>query len=282
MKNVKLIYFSGTGNTYLVMRMMQARFEMKGFNVVLEKMSDGNRSDENQSDEIKSKQNSSDQYSSDKNSSLSSGIDYELIGIVFPVAVQSTFPNVWAFVNQMPNGNGQKIFMADTMESYSGGVIGPMRQLLRSKGYRCIGAMEFKMPTSMQLSQKKVDQGILKSEKVQEEVEAYVDALIAGKTKWRRVPIFSDWMRAISKGKKIWGQMASKLSVSADKCIECQLCVSHCPVQALSSVLELKIAIDTTKCISCMRCVNYCPKNAFTLNGKTLYQKKNARLKDFS
>jgi len=257
MKNIKLIYFSGTGNTYLVMRMMQARFEIKGFKVVVEKMSD--------------------QYNS-----LSSSLDYELIGIVFPVAVQSTFPNVWAFMNQMPNGNGQKIFMADTMESYSGGVVGPMKQLLQSKGYKCVGAMEYKMPTSMQMSQKKVDQGIIKSEMVQEKVEAYVDALIAGKTKWRRVPIFSDWMRAISKGKKIWKQMASKLSISADKCIECQLCVSHCPVQALSSVPELKIAIDTTKCISCMRCVNYCPKNAFTLNGKTLYQKKNARLKDFT
>lgn len=277
MKNIKLIYFSGTGNTYLVMRMIQARFEIKGFKVVVEKMSDGNRSYENQSDE-----NQSDEIKSKQYGSLNSSLDYELIGIVFPVAVQSTFPNVWAFVNQMPNGNGQKIFMADTMESYSGGVVGPMKQLLQSKGYKCVGAMEFKMPTSMQMSQKKVDQGILKSEKVQEKVEAYVDALIAGKTKWRRVPVFSDWMHAISKGKKIWGQMASKLSISADKCIECQLCVSHCPVQALSSVPELKIAIESTKCISCMRCVNYCPKNAFTLNGKTLYQKKNAKLKDFT
>lgn len=51
----------------------------------------------------------------------------------------------------------------------------------------------------------------------------------------------------------------NELSIS-DKCIQCQKCVNHCPVEALS--LNDTITQNRDKCIGCQGCVNICPKKA--------------------
>jgi len=37
------------------------------------------------------------------------------------------------------------------MEAYSGGIVGPVKKVLQSKGYSCIGAKELKMTSSMSI-----------------------------------------------------------------------------------------------------------------------------------
>lgn len=81
------------------------------------------------------------------------------LGIVVPVAIQSTFPIVWDLIGRLPEGNTRQVFFADTMETFSGGIVGPMKKFLETKGYKCIGACEFRMATSMQTTEKKSEIG---------------------------------------------------------------------------------------------------------------------------
>jgi len=245
-KPIVLYYFSGTGNTLLIARKTKEAFEKQNYNVVLRKITEYTQGDLEQ--------------------------DCHL-GIVVPVAIQSTFPIVWDFINGLPIGDQRKVFLADTMESFSGGIVGPIKKSLEAKGYQCIGASEFKMATSMQTSEKKVQIGKEKNKKSLRRVEEYVQSLIEERSKWRRMPGLSDIMRMISKDRLIWTKTSKRITVNDSRCIQCRVCEKYCPVGAIH-LINHEIEMQYNHCISCMRCVNYCPKNAFKLGGKHVAQKQ--------
>ena len=182
-KKISIYYFSNTGNTYIIGKKVCETFISNGYEAAFISMRTMKPKD--------------------------IPID-DIIGLAFPVAIQSTYPFVWDFVSKMPKVNGTKIFMLDTMEQFSGGVVGPMKKQLSDKGYIGIGAKEFKLPSSIRKKEKKkqnVNQIINKSEN---EAVAYVKAMIDEKTHWRRVPILSDLVRCISKPKIIWEKISIK------------------------------------------------------------------------
>ncbi len=109
---VDLYYFSGTGNTYRVARKMADIFMQRGVNIALYKIE--------KADPAKINPN-------------------HTIGLGFPVAVQSTYPFIWKFIMGMPDANGIKVFMVDTLEAFSGGMVGPLKRILEQKGYSPIG-----------------------------------------------------------------------------------------------------------------------------------------------
>lgn len=252
MSHAILYYFSGTGNTKKVADSLQNTFEKHNVTCQVINME----------------------------SVESGGVQKALdtaplyIGLCFPVAIQSTFPLVWDFVESLPSVSGQKIFMVDTMDAFSGGVVGPMKKYLTEKGYQCIGAVELKMSNSMRTKKKSKTALEQKNQKALLKAEQFAEMLLKGKTHWERVPVLSDWMRSISRNRKIWTQTSGRISVEHDRCIQCKLCISACPVKAIS-MKEDRIRIDHSRCISCMRCVNHCPTNAFLLDKKRVYQQKN-------
>lgn len=251
-KPIIIYYFSGTGNTLLLVKKIKEVFEKQKYSVTLRKIS------------------------------TSETVELEddcHLGIVVPVAIESTFPIVWDFVKNLPEGNNRSVFLADTMESFSGGIVGPMKKVLTAKGYQCIGACEFKMATSMQMTEKKAEIGKQKNEAAFLQAEKYVQSLIDGSAKWNRIPVLSDLMRLVSRGHFIWRITSKTIRIDDPLCIRCRVCEKHCPVHAIQFTDEgMKIQHD--QCISCMRCVNYCPKNAFRVGGKQLVQKKNVNVNE--
>lgn len=241
---IKIYYFSGSGNTLKVANKVKESFEKHERICELIKMED-----------------------------LSNGVlvedlvNIEYIGLMFPVAIQSTFPLVWDFIENLPQVNNQKIFMIDTMEAFSGGIVGPLKKSLKLKGYNCVGALELKMTSSIQT--KEIDKQKLHDKNLAaiNDVEKFIDKLLVGKTRWGRIPILSDWMRYISTGKGIWVKHSQKLEVDYEACVQCKICIRDCPVKALEFIDE-KVVIDHNKCNSCMRCVHHCPVDAFSLKGK--------------
>ena len=121
----------------------------------------------------------------------------------------------------LPDGDGREVFMFDTMEYFSGGIVGPLKKVLKKKGYNCIGAGEFRMSSSMNTSSKKKKKGYIKNTNALKQAEKFAADLVNRKTKWKRIPVLSDWMRSISVSGKIWESMSRKIAVS-DRCILCR------------------------------------------------------------
>ena len=186
-KTVYNFYFSGTGNTEALVKHFSGKLLEQGIDSHVRKI------EENNLPETES--------------------DWAL-GLMFPVAIQSTYPLVWDFIMNLPEGKGRDVFMFDTMEYFSGGIVGPLKKVLKGKGYNCIGAREFKMSSSMNTSQDKEKKGYIKNSEALKHVEIFAYELVNGKTKWKRIPVLSDWMRSISASAKTWELMSRKISVS--------------------------------------------------------------------
>ncbi len=246
-QNIDFYYFSGTGNTLLVTRKMANVFNEKGHHVNLKRIENSKAADVNLE---------------------------HIIGLGFPVAILSTYNLVWEFINSLPEANGTEIFMVDTLGGYSGGIVGPLRHKLEKKGYKPIGACEIIMPINIffiqdeKTNSEKVKKGLKKAEK-------YANALVEGRSKWGRVPVFSDAMNLISiGGLKLTAvgihQKYFKFKTKKSKCNKCGICVNICPV---GNITMDEYPVNGNQCEYCMRCVSFCPRGAiksfYTYNGKT-------------
>jgi NAD-dependent dihydropyrimidine dehydrogenase PreA subunit len=248
LKTVDFYYFSGTGNTLLVVKKMRDTFEENGINVNLSKIEESNP------DEINLK---------------------HTIGIAFPVAVLSTYPFVWDFLKSLPNANGTEIFMLDTLAGISGGIVGPLREIVKRKGYTPIGAKEIKMPPNIFFIQEeetnkiKVEEGLIRAEE-------YANDIINGKAEWGRVPVLSDAINLFSRGAlKLTGvnlhQKFFLFDLDKEKCNKCGICVNLCPTKNIW-INGGKYPVHGLNCHYCLRCTSFCPKHAIPC--KFNYKKK--------
>jgi len=156
--SVDFYYFSGTGNTYLVVKNMKETFEKCGIEANMFKIEDSEPEDVNLE---------------------------HTIGLGFPIAELSTYEFVWDFYQCTASSNSTEIFMVDTLSGFSGGIVEPVRKIVEKKGYMPIGACEIVMPLNVfyiqdkVTNEKKIKKGLKKAKK-------YAKALMKGKAKWGR------------------------------------------------------------------------------------------------
>jgi NAD-dependent dihydropyrimidine dehydrogenase PreA subunit/flavodoxin len=241
MKNVDIYYFSGTGNTLLVVQKAVEVFREHGVVTRLFKMekTDPSRVDTSHT-----------------------------IGLAFPVAVQSTYPLVWEFIDQLPPGRLVGAFMIDTLAGFSGGIVGPLREVLRRKGYLPLGAKEIRMPNNFlpgkinpEKNERKRVAGLKKSAE-------FARALLEGRARWGRVPILSDLISHFSRSKRVRDSMSrkgSKFKINTSACTNCGTCIKLCPIGNIS--ME-SFPVFSDRCQQCMRCISFCPTEAITVPGK--------------
>lgn len=244
---IDFYFFSGTGNTLLVAKKMSEVFQSKGHEVNLKRIENS--------------------MSDDVNTDCT-------IGLGFPVAIMSTYDLVWKFINQLPDVDGTEIFMVDTLGGYSGGIVGPLKSILESKGYKTIGACEIIMPLNIFYIQdkttntEKVEKGLLKAEN-------YALSLVNNESNWGHFPVVPDIMKFISKiGIRLTATTAHqkilKFKVDKSRCDKCGICRDICPTNNIKMDEYPSIG---NSCEYCMRCVSMCPFNAmvsiFTYHGKT-------------
>jgi len=250
-KIISFYIFSGTGNTLLIVKNIIKILKKNGFSKI-----EIHRIEKIRPENIK--------------------LNNRIIGLAFPVAFQGTYPIIWNFVKSLPEGKNTPIFMVDTLDTFSGGVVGPIKKILKKKGYIPIGAKEIKMPNNILIKKlnndkisEKIKKGLKKSEK-------YALNLINGKSKWKRVILISSLISLISKAKVTYKLFRKyyKFEIINDKCIKCGICIRLCPVQNITGefrnnkLISYPIYKTPSECISCQRCFSFCPERAIIYKGK--------------
>lgn len=250
---IDLYYFTGTGNTLLVARRMVEVFEQNGRIVNLHRI---------------------------ENSDPSAVDLSHVIGLAFPVAAQSTFPLVWDFARTLPDADGTKIFMVDTVSIFSGAIVGPLKRVLVKKGYRPIGAKEITMPgnwfpgkVNKDRNQRTVARGL-------ERASVYAGRLVDGTSHWLRVPVLSDAFYWLNSRPIVWRKLAEigeKYRVDREACNGCGYCEKLCPV---GNIGYDEYPSFGPACQQCMRCIAFCPREAISVPGKKYELYRAVKIKD--
>jgi NAD-dependent dihydropyrimidine dehydrogenase PreA subunit len=175
--------------------------------------------------------------------------------------------------------------MVDTLAGFSGGIIGPMHEIVKKKGYNPIGANEIIMPPNVfyvqdeETCMKKVKKGLHKAEE-------YAMDIINGKSKWGRVPLLSDavYYTSIMSLKLTETDLNQKLfhlKTNNEECRKCKICVKLCPVDNIK-MKEEEYPDHGYDCQYCLRCTSFCPRMAIhcpiNYRGKTY---RAVKAKDF-
>jgi Pyruvate/2-oxoacid:ferredoxin oxidoreductase delta subunit/flavodoxin len=186
-----------------------------------------------------------------------------LIGLVFPIAASGTYPFIWDFFKRLPPADN-KIFMADTLGGFSGGIKGPLGRCLDAKGYQRIGAIEIVMPENFPPGRKSSGrQAAKRIEPGLEKAEDFAKNLLHGETSWKDIPVVSELLGAVCRFKSPWQLMRRifAFGIVAEKCSRCGLCVKLCPVNNIESTGD-GVPVFKNGCQICMRCIAYCPERA--------------------
>ena len=255
MKNkiIDFYCFTGTGNTLLVARKMAETFSDIGIKVSFQHME------------------ATDPAKIDLSHTL---------GLAFPVACQSTYLLVWDFIRALPECDGTDAFMVDTLQSFSGAVVGPLKKLLKKKGYRPIGAKEIVMPGNWFPKKLNGEKNAEKVTKGLGKAAVFAQKIADGTSRWRRVPVLSDGFYWICSRPKTWEMMAEageKFTVDVEKCNGCDICEKLCPV---GNVTAGEPPSFGGSCQQCMRCISFCPSEAIFVPDKEYVLYKAVKVKD--
>ena len=243
-KQIDFYFFSGTGNTRLVVDEMTTYFQNNNISVQL--------------------------FPIEKKNEIATD---HMIGLAFPVAMFSTYQFIWDFLKSIPETNQDtEVFMVDTLAAISGGIVSPLYFLLKKKGYKPVAAKEIIMPSNWN----KKENSEVKDKKIVEkglkQARQYAHDILYGIGKWKHIPL-PNLLSKFSLSDKPWQSMRKKFSlrIDANKCIKCGICYRLCPIE---NITMEHFPEFSDRCQLCMRCINFCPTNAISFeNKKTRYYK---------
>lgn len=193
-----------------------------------------------------------------------------VVGFVVPVAGQGTYPLVWDFIHNLPYVDGLPCFLVDTLGLYSGGILGPIKSMVRKKGFVPIAATEILMPNVFQKRRNAPEKEAALVEKGKRKARKFCNDLISGKGKWVDIPAYSWFLSLFYRSKKLvaFYRKMFPLAINPDVCKRCGLCVKLCPVGHLSMTADKSVPKQGHTCILCHRCFVYCPSKAITIGDK--------------
>jgi Pyruvate/2-oxoacid:ferredoxin oxidoreductase delta subunit/GNAT superfamily N-acetyltransferase len=242
--SVEFFVFTGTGNTLLAARTVAETLRQEGLPVHLRTMEEACPQ------------------------TLSSE---SAIGLAFPIACFSTYPTVWRFIHSMPPGEGREVFMIATCGGVTGGMQGPLRDILTEKGYEPVAAKVFVMPGNYNKKALPRYKNAVRVKKTILEARSFAYDLLRGGLEWSGgIPVLSAFFYRLGQTRKPWNFFYKifPISVNREKCVRCKRCADNCPEKAVAMDEENYPVIDPALCESCQRCVGFCPKGALHVPGK--------------
>ncbi|HEX2945742.1 MAG TPA: EFR1 family ferrodoxin [Clostridia bacterium] len=243
MKSAGIFYFSGTGNTEIVAKMISDSFVRHEYSVDLIKIEDITKSRQKVDAE-----------------------KYDLIGIGSQVIAFGCPRIVYDFLKYLPDGNGKKLFIFRT----AGGVVTqnynasrPLCRKLTRKGYDVFHERLFSIASNWAV---RFDDEVVKKlyETTRMKTEIMCEQLIQNQTRFLKTGPFTRLMMSfIAAISSVALRLVGKDYKVGSSCNHCGTCIKHCPVKNIyEKNRKIKFKLS---CICCMRCIYNCPKQSIKL-----------------
>lgn len=248
MKKIGIFYFSGTGNTEIIARLLSESYERKQINVELFRIEDI--------------------INHKKPLSIH---DFDMIGVGHPVLGFGASGITDQFAKMLPSCPGKKAFVFKTASSphyINHGASDTVIHKMKEKGYRVFHNSILAMPCNWfmkyddQLNKQLYEAAIKKVEKI------VVDTINEQEQQLKINGVLSKLLRIIYYGEEHYGaKYFSKGLSTSDNCNFCKKCVRNCPTHNISEAAG-KICFGSN-CIWCMRCIYACPNHAIQAKNLT-------------
>ena len=235
---VLLFFFSGTGNTYYVSKVIQENFLKESCECDL--------------------------YAIEALVDVNDMIDQaDLIGVGYPIYGSMMPENVEAFIHRLKPMK-KHAFVFCTQMMYSGDGANIAAKILREKGLDVRWCAHFNMPNNITdyklFPNRKINYDKIEK-RVKKKAGKFVGAILRDKRVRKGENVFSLWLGLVQRApfRKVREKYKEALKVH-EACDLCGLCVRLCPSQNFV-IDEDKLRMKHT-CYLCYRCINHCPKNA--------------------
>lgn len=255
-----IVYFSGTGNTWLLAKEMERRFRDKGKNVEC--------------------------YSIENEVlTLEKILNAEHLIIGYPIYGSEAPAPMKQFINTLPtNDVGKKLSIFCTQAYMSGDGANYLEKLLSAKNYNLLHTEEFKMSNNFYVpvfirafpvgDQKKIDK---RNAKAFRRLDSFIENISNENYSVKHVG-FMNQLLGNSQRKHI-GKYITKVNEALlvdENCTKCGLCVKLCPMNniQLNDIIHFQ-----TSCSACMRCYQACPVSAIQITEKSRDLSKYPRFK---
>ncbi|MTI71892.1 MAG: 4Fe-4S ferredoxin [Firmicutes bacterium] len=245
-------YFSGTGNTLYVAKLLKESFKKREVTLDLFSVENINTVEDK----------------------------YDFYVFLGPIYAEF-FPEILTnFIKEkVPFVKGKKAIIISTQAGgYAPTGLGSFSDILERKGFNIVLEHPIKMPNNYYVvAFKKPTNEDIKNAKEDaiKEAEYITKKFINGKKERKKISTLRKKSMyliyiLVNKSFKTWAR--KKLTVDIDKCINCNKCINECPTNNIYK--ENDKILFKNKCQSCMRCLHMCPVNAFKYKKKGFEQYK--------
>ena len=240
MKKIKLYYFSGTGNTKYISHLLKKHLNTEEDSCTV---------------------SSIEYYIKNK---IKPNVQYDMIGIGYPVYSFNAAKIMMDFIKTMPEGNDKKVFIyqtagADSGLNYAAGI--DVKKGLTDRGYEVISEYIFEMPSNFMTTQndKQLKEMFRKTNR---EVKLAAEWLLSGIPHHLKHGPLTALVQKLGKLEQFGDHRIGKKFHVTDDCNNCGICLRNCP---RDNIFKKKGKITFDKdCMLCFRCIYNCPENAIS------------------
>lgn len=236
-------YFTGTGNTYHMVKVMKQELESKGYEVDL--------------------------LNVEKNGDIYLKLDdYELNIFCFPVYGFGTPSIMLKYISDMNGTIQTNAAIVCTSGGFEGQSLSHFKSVLNKKGFKVFFTemiiYTYNWTQVLNPQDKKIEEKVFKE--ADSKVIEVIEKITTKKTNFKKrnvITVILSWIIFILFS-KLARRILGKTFIADKSCIICGKCKNNCPAKAID-INNGRVSWNW-KCESCQRCINMCPQKSIQLS----------------